>query len=48
MGIGKLFWKEVSNGKGGEFHQNKGWKWAGGTRGGRSEKDLKGIFWRSV
>ena len=30
----KLFWKEVSNVKGGELQQNKGWKYEVGTRRG--------------
>ena len=30
----KMFWKEVSNAKGEELHQNKGWKWEVGTRRG--------------
>ena len=29
----KLFWKEVSNKKGGELQHNKGWKWEVGTEG---------------
>ena len=44
----KLFWKEVCNAKGGEMQQSKGWKWEAGTGGGRSKKDLKGVFSRSV
>ena len=32
----KLFWKELQ--------QSKGWKWEVGTRGGRSVKDLEGVF----
>ena len=42
----KLFWKEVSNVKGGELQQSKGWKWEAGTEGGRSEKDLEGVFFK--
>ena len=30
----KLFWKEMSNAKGGELQQNKGWKWKVSTRRG--------------
>ena len=40
----KLFWIEVSNRKGGESQQNKGWKWEAGTGGGRSDKPLEGVF----
>ena len=40
----KLFWKEVSNAKGGQLQQSKGWKWDAGTREGQSEKDLEGAF----
>ena len=43
----KLFWKEVSNAKGGmggELQQSKGWEREAGTGGGQSEKDLEGLF----
>ena len=35
-GNGILFWKEVSNAKGGDLLQNKGSKWEAGTGVGRS------------
>ena len=41
----KLIWKVVSNAKGGELQQSKGWKWeVGRGGGGRSEKDLEVVF----
>ena len=40
----RLFLKEVSNGKGGELQQNKGWKLEFGTGGGRSVRDLEGVY----
>ena len=39
----KLFWKKVSNAKRGKV-ESKGWKWEAGIGGGRSEKDLEGVF----